>query len=330
MARFISLKEFVLQFVIMSFILCITLCTCIQAEPEITKTSSDGINFEVKVIGDNLRDANTAMETSWQVADWYIDNYDPHQIFGTLSQIEQRIDPIKQASVYERAVAGDPSAFLSILIDITTETTMDLIDVLNPSDAPQAIQDANRELAPCINPLNMDPLQGDLGCLTSPTHIMTAAKLYFFYEFHNQLLNAIKETRFNRYGDEYLIISANSQFWPIEWSYKLSSNQDRRDESDYKVKFTGEVKDVDPYDLSSLGLDGVDAGNIEVSIDHIIEGPDWLSDKIVVYRLSDLGAYIDFDIQVGDQVEVYGIYPSTQRISGPYLVFSFQNNIAIY
>jgi hypothetical protein len=89
---------------------------------------------------------------------------------------------------------------------------------------------------------------------------------------------------------------------------------------DYAIKFQGKVAELNPYDLSDLNLNGVDVGNVEVYVDKVISGPDWLEDRVVVYKLSDLGAYIDFDVQVGDDVIVNGIYPSNQRISGPYLV----------
>jgi hypothetical protein len=194
--------------------------TCIaQSQPIITKDiTSNG--FFVKIAPESLTDANTAMETSWYVADWYVTNHDPYQIMGTLSQVEQTIDPVKEAIQYIRAVGGDASALLSIIIDKTAQTTMDVIDIFNPSTAPRVIQDANRELAPCINPLNMDPLGGDFGCLTSPTHIMTAAKLFFFYEFHDQFLKAIKATAFYRGSNEYLEIHGSGG-WPIHWSYQL-------------------------------------------------------------------------------------------------------------
>ena len=86
------------------------------------------------------------------------------------------------------------------------------------------------------------------------------------------------------------------------------------------TKFQGIVTRLHPYNLQDLGLNGVDDGNIEVSINSVITGSSGLvGTKVVVYRLSDLGAYIDFSVQPGDQVEVYGIYLSPQRISGPYL-----------
>jgi hypothetical protein len=85
-------------------------------------------------------------------------------------------------------------------------------------------------------------------------------------------------------------------------------------------KFQGTVTRLHPYNLQDLGLNGVDDGNIEVSINNVITGSSGLvGTKVVVYRLSDLGAYIDFSVQPGDQVEVYGIYLSPQRISGPFL-----------
>jgi tetratricopeptide (TPR) repeat protein len=154
------------------------------------------------------------------------------------------------------------------------------------------------------------------------------------WKAHNVISEATKTYPYELYDGVYIdVITSCCQpiLCPADWIIrpvnKPTDNPSDEDEDNseeqrgYRVRFEGKVTDLNPYDLSDLGLKGVDDGNIEVSITDVFDGPEWLeNDEVIVYRLSDLGADIDFDVEVGDRVEVYGIYPSTQRISGPYLV----------
>ncbi|GEM_PF-2364416 len=96
---------------------------------------------------------------------------------------------------------------------------------------------------------------------------------------------------------------------------------------EYTVKFRGIVITVHQSHYPSLVNYYDDV--VEVQITEALMGPDWFDvepnipdflpnlKKYYVYLMDDSFAKFD-DVQVGDFVEVYGVYPSCQAISGPY------------
>lgn len=88
----------------------------------------------------------------------------------------------------------------------------------------------------------------------------------------------------------------------------------------YTVNFIGDVVEINHYDLRELGLEDFYPGNVGTLVKiFMIKSP--IPEKVLICRPSTSSAEFDLEkLQIGDRVQVYGLYPSTQITSGPYMV----------
>lgn len=91
-------------------------------------------------------------------------------------------------------------------------------------------------------------------------------------------------------------------------------------EPGYTVNFIGDVVEINHYDLQKLGLDDFYPWNVGTLVKILmIKSP--IPEKVLICRQSTSSAEFDPEsLQIGDRVRVYGLYPSTQIASGPYIV----------
>lgn len=91
-------------------------------------------------------------------------------------------------------------------------------------------------------------------------------------------------------------------------------------EPGYTVNFIGDVVEINHYDLHELGLENFYPGNVG-SLAKILMIKSPIPEKVLICRPSTSSAEFDLEnLQIGDRVQVYGLYTSTQITSGPHMV----------
>ena len=210
-------------------LLCMAFITSSKASPWINKISLEGVNFEVKITGDDLKDDTTAMETSWQFAESFMEEYYKNLDIPTdvLDKYEKLIaQPISLAAdgaicvggvlVAAPTLGGSIVACGPIILDIAPDLVTNIMDFLNPNDSvPQEIRDAHKELASASAP----------ACLKDPVcdakELRLTIKFGAFKVFYDELQQAEKDSKYVKGSNQDIIITARSPPYPMQWGYRI-------------------------------------------------------------------------------------------------------------